>query len=322
MSSNPIVVIGGEPKSIFLEILLKSIKKIKKRSKPIILISSKELLNKNIKKFHQKLGLNELNEEFSNLRKDKINLVNIEFKNFSFSKRKITNKSNDHISKSFNKAIYILKKKNCAGLINGPISKKTFLSGKFNGITELLAKRTNSKDPVMLIYNKALSVSPLTTHIPISKVAKNIKKKSIILKIKKIDNFYKKVLKITPKIAVTGLNPHCESFDKENKEKREIIPAIKYLKKIKIKVTGPYSADTIFLKENIKKFDVILGMYHDQVLGPMKTLFGFNAINITLGLPFIRVSPDHGPNVQMLGKNKSSSKSLEESIRFLEKYEI
>ena len=322
MSSNPIVVIGGEPKSIFLEILLKSIKKIKKRAKPIILISSKELLNKNIKKFHQKLGLNELNEEFSNLRKDKINLVNIQFKNFSFSKRKITNKSNYHISKSFNKAIYILKKKNCAGLINGPISKKTFLSGKFNGITELLAKRTNSKDPVMLIYNKALSVSPLTTHIPISKVAKNIKKKSIILKIKKIDNFYKKVLKITPKIAVTGLNPHCESFDKENKEKKEIIPAIKYLKKIKIKVKGPYSADTIFLKENIKKFDVILGMYHDQVLGPMKTLFGFNAINITLGLPFIRVSPDHGPNVQMLGKNKSSSKSLEESIRFLEKYEI
>ena len=93
-------------------------------------------------------------------------------------------------------------------------------------------------------------------------------------------------------------------------------------KKIKIRVTGPYSSDTIFLKENTKKFDVIFGMYHDQVLGPMKTLFGFNAINITLGLPFIRVSPDHGPNVLMLGKNKSSSKSLEESIQFLEKYEI
>ena len=322
MSSKPIVIIGGEPKSIFIEIFLKSIKKIKKRSKPIILISSRDLLHKNMKKFRKKIRLNQLDNEFSNLKIDKINLVNIDFKNFSFSKRKITNKSNEYISKSFNKAIHILKKKNCAGLINGPISKKTFLSGKFNGITEFLAKQTNSRDPVMLIYNKALSVSPLTTHIPISKVAKNIKKKNIILKIKKIDNFYKKVLKIAPKIAVTGLNPHCESFDKENKEKKEIIPAIKHLKKIKIKVSGPYSSDTIFLKENIKKFDVILGMYHDQVLGPMKTLFGFNAINITLGLPFIRVSPDHGPNVQMLGKNKSSSKSLEESIKFLEKYEI
>ena len=322
MSSKPIIIIGGEPKSVFLEILLKSLKKIKRRSKPIILISSKNLLQKNMTKFHQKLNFNELNKEFSNLKKDKINLVDIEFKNFSFSNQKITNKSNDHISKSFNKAIYILKKKNCAGLINGPVSKKTFLSGKFNGITEFLAKQTNTKDPVMLIYNKTLSVSPLTTHIPISKVAKNVKKKNIILKIKKIDNFYKKVLKITPKIAVTGLNPHCESFGKENKEKKEIIPAVKYLKKIKIKVSGPYSSDTIFLKENTKKFDVILGMYHDQVLGPMKTLFGFNAINITLGLPFIRVSPDHGPNVQMLGRNKSSSKSLEECLRFLEKYEI
>ena len=322
MSSNPIVIIGGEPKSIFLEILLKSIKKIKRRSKPIILISSKDLVYKNMTKFHHKLNLNELNKEFSNLKYGKINFINIEFKNFSFSKRKITNQSNKHLNKSFNKAIYILKKKKCAGLINGPISKKTFLSGKFNGITEFLAKRTNSKDPVMLIYNKALSVSPLTTHIPISKVAKNVKKKNIIVKIKKIDNFYKKVLKITPKIAVTGLNPHCESFDKENKENKEIIPAIEYLKKLKIKVKGPYSSDTIFLKENTKKFDVIFGMYHDQVLGPMKTLFGFNAINITLGLPFIRISPDHGPNVQMLGKNKSSSKSLEESIRFLEKYEI
>ena len=76
------------------------------------------------------------------------------------------------------------------------------------------------------------------------------------------------------------------------------------------------------IKENMKKFDVIIGMYHDQVLTPMKTLFGFDAINITLGLPFIRISPDHGPNVQMLGKNKSDPKSLNESILFFEKYEI
>ena len=89
MSSKPIVIIGGEPKSVFLEILLKSIKKIKKGSKPIILISSKDLLLKNMTKFQQKLRLNELNKELSNLRSDKLNLINIEFKNFSFSKRKI-----------------------------------------------------------------------------------------------------------------------------------------------------------------------------------------------------------------------------------------
>ena len=209
-----------------------------------------------------------------------------------------------------------MKKIKCSGLINGPISKKTFLKGKYNGITEYLAKKTNSKNPVMLIYNKTLSVSPLTTHIPISKVPKNVKKKDIISKILIINSFYKNVLNIKPKIAVTGLNPHCESFGNENKEKTEIIPAINFLKRKKINVKGPFASDTIFLRENTKKFDVVFGMYHDQVLGPIKTLYGFNSINITLGLPFLRISPDHGPNVKMLGKNKSDPASLIASINF------
>ena len=322
MNSNPIIIIGGEPQSIFLEIFLKAIKKLKKRKKPIILISSKDILKKNIKKFNNNIKINELDNNYSNLKLKSINLVNIDYKNFSFSNRKITSRSNLYINNSFVKAIDVLKKKNCSGLINGPISKKYFLKGKFNGITEFLAKKTNSKNPVMLIYNKNLSVSPLTTHMPISKVSKDVKKIDIINKIKKINDFYLKVLNKKPRIAVTGLNPHCESFDNENKEKKEIIPAIKYLKKKKINARGPYAADTIFLKENFKKFDLIFGMYHDQVLGPMKTLFGFNAINITLGLPFIRISPDHGPNVKMLGKNKSNPNSIIESIRFIEKHVV
>ena len=322
MNSNPIIIIGGEPQSIFLEIFLKAIKKLKKQKKPMILISSRDILKKNIKKFNKNIKINELNNNYSNLKLKSINLVNIDYKNFSFSNRKITSRSNLYLNNSFIKAIDILKKKNCSGLINGPISKKYFLKGKFNGITEFLAKKTNSKNPVMLIYNKNLSVSPLTTHMPISKVSKDVKKMDIINKIKKINDFYLKVLNKKPRIAVTGLNPHCESFDNENKEKKEIIPAIKYLKKKKINARGPYAADTIFLKENVKKFDLIFGMYHDQVLGPMKTLFGFNAINITLGLPFIRISPDHGPNVKMLGKNKSNPNSIIESIRFIEKHVV
>ena len=320
MNSNPIIIIGGEPQSIFLEIFLKAVEK--KMPYPTILISSKNILEKNIKKFKKNLKLNELNENFSNLKKEKINLVDIDYNKFKFSNKKITSVSNKYIEKSFAKALEIIKKIGCCGLINGPISKKSFLKGKYNGITEYLAKKTNSRDPVMLIYNKQLAVSPLTTHIPVSKVSKHVKKKDIIIKIKKIDNFYRKFLKKKPKFGITGLNPHCESFDGENKEKKEIIPAIKILKKRKIDISGPFAADTIFLKENIKKFDVIFGMYHDQVLSPMKTLFGFNAINITLGLPFIRVSPDHGPNVQMLGENKSNPQSLIECIFFLKKYEI
>jgi len=317
MSFNPIVIIGGEPQSVFIEILLKS---IKRKHLPIILISSEDILIKNIKKFNFKTKFNYLNKDLTNLNKNKINLININYNKFSFLKKTITTESNNFIDLSFKKALEVINKIKCSGLINGPISKKTFLKGKFKGITEFLAKKTNSDDPVMLIYNRKLSVCPLTTHLPISKVSGKVKKKLIIDKVKKIYFFYKNILKTSPKIAVTGLNPHCESFDKDNKEKKEIIPAIKYLKRIRINVEGPYSPDTIFLRENTKRFDVIVGMYHDQVLGPMKTLYGFKAINITIGLPFIRISPDHGPNIQMLGKNKSDPSSLLESIRFLKKY--
>ena len=108
----------------------------------------------------------------------------------------------------------------------------------------------------------------------------------------------------------------------KNVEKNEILPAVKLLREKKINISGPFSADTIFLKENREKFDVIVGMYHDQVLSPMKTIFGFDAINITVGLPFIRITPDHGPNYKMFGKNKSKPDSLIQAFNFLNKYVV
>ena len=170
----------------------------------------------------------------------------------------------------------------------------------------------------MLIYNKKLSVSPVTTHLPIKQVAKKINKKKIILKIKLINNFYKNTFGYHPKIALLGLNPHCESIHKYNEDEKIIKPVVKKLTK-KFKISGPYSADTIFIKNIRKKFDVIVGMYHDQVLTPIKTLYEYDAINITLGLPFIRISPDHGPNEKMLGKNLSNPLSLIKAINFLDK---
>jgi len=171
----------------------------------------------------------------------------------------------------------------------------------------------------MLIYNKKLSVSPITTHLPLKEVHACLTKKKIINHVKLIDKFYKRRFKKVPKIAITGLNPHCESNYKSSEEKKIIKPAINFLTTNKYKVSGPFPADTIFLKEISKKYDVIVGMYHDQVLAPIKAIFGFNAINITLGLPFIRVSPDHGPNESMIGKNKSNPRSLIQAINFLNK---
>ena len=127
------------------------------------------------------------------------------------------------------------------------------------------------------------------------------------------------ILQKKPKIAVLGLNPHCETIEKKGEEQKEIIPAIKQLRSERFNITGPFSADTFFVKKNIDYYDVVVGMYHDQVLTPLKTLFNFDAINITIGLPFIRVSPDHGPNTIMYGKNKSDPSSIFCAMDFFNK---
>ena len=321
MNNKPLLIVAGEPFSIFSEIFLKSIKN-KIYKKPIILIISKNLFIQQMKKLNFKVKINIINKEnfnLNDLNKKKINIINVDFK-FKKIFDKISNKSNKYIEECFEIALKLLKKNTFAGLINGPISKKHFLKGKFLGITEYLAHKTNNDNKVaMLIYNKKLSVSPTTTHLPLKLVNKNLSKNKIINQIKIIRNFYKNKLNKEPRFGITGLNPHCESNYKSSEEKKIIIPAIKNLIKKKYKIKGPFAADTIFMRENLKNYDVIIGMYHDQVLAPVKTIFGFNAINITLGLPFIRVSPDHGPNTKMLGKNISNSKSLVEAINFFNK---
>ena len=319
MNYKPIIIVAGEPNSIFLEIFFKAKKKYNFK-KPIILIVSKKLLLEQMKKLNFNFEINDVDiKKILNL-KNKNNIINIININYEFKKcfDKISRKSNAYIEKSFKIALKLLKKNKFSGLINGPISKKNFLREKFPGITEYLGNKEKSK-VAMLIYNKKLSVSPLTTHLPLKEVNKKISKKKIIDHVNLIRYFYKNILKKVPKIAITGLNPHCESNYKSSEEDKIIKPAIKYLVKKKFKVEGPFAADTIFLKENYIKFDVVIGMYHDQVIAPIKTIFGFNAINITLGLPFIRVSPDHGPNLKMLGKNSSNAQSLIEALKFLDK---
>ncbi len=319
MVYKPILIVAGEPNSIFSEIFFKSIR-YKKYKSPIIIIASKKLIELQMRKLNvnKKIRLIDfLKIGKYNFDNRKINLIDVNFDQKKPFKR-ISNKSNAYIEKSFEIAIQILNKKITNKFINGPISKKFFLKKKFLGITEYLAFKTKTKNFAMLIYNKELSVCPLTTHLPLKKVPKKINNNLIRNKVKLIDNFYKKFFKHRPKIAITGLNPHCESTDDFNEDDKIIKPTTKSLIKSNYKIFGPFAADTIFLRKNRKKFNVIIGMYHDQVLTPIKTLFEYDAINITLGLPFIRISPDHGPNESMLGKNKSNPKSLINALTFLD----
>ncbi len=319
MNYRPIIIVAGEPNSIFFEIFLKALK-TKKFKSPIILVASLNLLKLQMNKLGSKKKIKLINLPLlKNLKLNNrsINLINIKY-NQNKPFEKLSSKSNTYIKQSFELALKILKKKITNKFINGPISKKFFLKNKFLGITEYLAYKTRTKRYAMLIYNKNLSVSPLTTHLPLKLVSKKINKNLIIEKVKIINNFFRDRMGKKPKIAITGLNPHCESIDKFNEDQKILKPAIKYLTKLKYKISGPFPADTIFLKKNRKNFDVIIGMYHDQVLTPIKTLYEYDAINITLGLPFIRVSPDHGPNERMLGKKLSNPLSLIKAMQFLD----
>ena len=323
-TKKPVLIVLGEPNSVFVEILSKLVNKISIRKKikyPIILIGSKKLILSQLKVLKKKLKFYEIKKKDIYYKKlsNKIYLLDVEY-NFKKAFENISKKSKNYISRSFKEGIKILNLGLSDIIINGPISKKHFLEEKYPGVTEYIfdkSKKKISEKPVMLIFNKKLSVSPLTTHIPLNKVANKINKKLIINNVIAINNFYLKNLKLKPKIAILGLNPHCETKSKLNEEKKIIVPAIKKLKKNKVNISGPFSADTFFIKRNKSKYNSIVGMYHDQVLTPFKTIFEFNASNITLGLPFLRMSVDHGPNKAMLGKNKSNIDSLENIFNFI-----
>ncbi len=218
MNYKPIIIVAGEPNSIFFELFFK-IKK-KEIKSPIILIGSKKLLIKQGKILKKKITFNTTNllkviRKKNNLKK--INLIDVDFKQKkAFSK--ITSHSNKYISTCFDIAIKLLKNNISNKLINGPISKKTFLKNKFNGVTEYLANKTKTKKFAMIIYNKNLSVCPLTTHLPIKYVSKKVNKLEIINKVKIINDFWKKRFNKHIKIGITGLNPHCESIDNYNED--------------------------------------------------------------------------------------------------------
>tara|TARA_Y100000022_G_C13213819_1_gene358894 strand:+ start:94 stop:1029 length:936 start_codon:yes stop_codon:yes gene_type:complete len=310
MNSKPILIVPGEIKSIFFEILFKSLKK-KRYKSPLILICNLRKFEKERKKFRftKKIEVLDLFQiKTKKLTSKKIYLIDIKIYNIK-----------NYIENCFNIAFKIIKSGYTDKFINGPINKKKTLNRKYLGVTEYIAKKFNIKKFGMLIYNKKFSVCPLTTHLPLKQVSLKITKKLIEEKIKVIDEFYRKYLGFKPNLGITGLNPHCESILSYNEDEKIILPSVKSLRKIKIKISGPFPADTIFLKKNRVKFDVIIGMYHDQVLTPAKTLFEYDAINITMGLPFLRISPDHGPNEKMIGKNKSNPDSLIKALNFLDK---
>jgi len=314
---NIVAIIAGEPNSINSEIISKVwLRKKFFKNLNIIVIGNYKLIKKQLKKISLKTNILKIDSiDKPNLKK-KLHILNVPLKFKDEFKVPLKNKIK-YIYKCFNIGIKLAKEKKIIGLINCPVNKKDLFGNNFNGVTEFLAKKEGvlGKE-AMLIYNRKLSVSPITTHIELKKISKKLSTNKIFNKIMVINKFYLKKFKIKPNIAILGLNPHNDEFRKNSEEKRIIIPAIKRLKNKKIKILGPLSADTAFIDYKKKNIDVIVGMYHDQVLSPFKTIFKFDAINITLGLPYIRISPDHGTGVNIIKKKVANYNSLLKSIIF------
>jgi len=317
--SKPIAIISGEPNSISSEIIFKLWKSRKKFAhRPFLIIGSMKLLNLQKKKLRFNISIKEIKKNFDikDLKGKFLPVYNVEYEQKK-AFQKISVKSKKYIFNCFKEAQNFISKKKVSGLINCPVSKEILFKNKKQGVTEFLAKKAGIQgNEVMLIYNKKLSVAPLTTHIPLREVSNKIDKLKILKKIITINNFYRKNFKKKPIIGILGLNPHNHGPTKNSEEKNNIIPAIKLAKKNNIKIFGPVSTDTAFLIDKKNKFDVIFGMYHDQVLTPFKAMYKYKAINITLGLSYIRVSPDHGIAEDIVGKKIANPESLIESVKF------
>ena len=214
-------------------------------------------------------------------------------------------------------------KKQRVGLVTGPIQKSNIIDGgfkTFQGHTEWIQKKTKSKNVVMLLSSKNIKVALATTHIPLTEVAKNIRKAKLIEIIQTLHTGLKTKFKIKkPSITVLGLNPHAGEDGKIGEEEiKKINPAVEVCRGMGINASYAISADTAFTAKKLKQTDAYLAMYHDQALPVLKALSFGEAVNITLGTGIIRTSVDHGTALDIAGKMKPNLGSIKEAIKAAE----
>lgn len=216
------------------------------------------------------------------------------------------------------KAATAVREGHCAALVTAPINKASVNLAGYHipGHTEFLAEFCGGAPVAMMLASAKLSVVVATTHVALRDVAARLSANNLENLLILIDGSYRQLSGKRPRIAVCGLNPHAGDgglFGDE--EARIITPAVDAAKRCGIKVTGPYPADTMFTEKARAGYDIALAMYHDQGLVPVKALSFGETVNITLGLPFLRVSVDHGTAFDIAGKNKADPKPMVHAIK-------
>jgi 4-phospho-D-threonate 3-dehydrogenase / 4-phospho-D-erythronate 3-dehydrogenase len=217
---------------------------------------------------------------------------------------------------AIHKAVELALKDEVAAITTAPINKQSLhMAGHtFPGHTELLGHLTDSKNPSLMMEGNSLRVVLVTTHLALDQVKSQITEEKVLQSIRQTNAWLQKHVKEIPSIAVVGLNPHCGDGGIFGQEETELIlPAIKTAQQEGIQASGPYPADALFQRAASEKYDAVICMYHDQGMIPVK--MNGMGVNITMGLPILRTSVDHGTAYDIVGCNKASAENLKLALK-------
>jgi len=307
----------GDPAGIGCEIALKALKNDEYQKKSILFGSKNIVLY-----FIKLLGINkEVNligdiEAFDEEKINVVDLIDMDLNDFEFGK--VSKLCGDAAYKYVETAIKWALDGKIKAVVTAPLNKEALhLAGyNFDGHTEIFAHLTNTKKYAMMLWSEKLKVIHVSTHVSLREACDRVKKDRVYDTIKLAHETLMRMGIKKPRIAVAGLNPHAgESGIFGNEEIKEISPAIVKAIEEGIDVTGPVAPDTVFLKAYNGEFDIVVAMYHDQGHIPMKLLAFDEGVNITVGLPIVRTSVDHGTAFGKAGKGTANESSMIEAIK-------
>ena len=326
----PIAVTIGEPSGVGPEVILKCWYKRAEYVLPnFFVIGSAEIMKKTAAQLNLNIPVSTINfpEQTENVFHTALPVLDLDIsKEFEYGKP--LQSTAPLVIGAIDKAVELILEGKARAVATAPIHKAALYNAGFTSpghteyLAELASKHTNKPyHPVMMLASEELCVVPLTIHVALKDVAGLISKELIIETVQTIHNSMKKYFGLqSPSIAISGLNPHAGENNSMGHEDNEIIaPAIAALKQQAIRVSGPMPADTMFHKAARDKYDVALCMYHDQALIPIKTIDFDAGVNVTLGLPIVRTSPDHGTALNIAGKGLANPTSMINSLKLADR---
>lgn len=311
----------GDPSGIGPEIILKAFEKSVVKGQKIIVIGDYAIMQAaydllSISSFKLNRIYKMPDCQFDQGILNVVDLQSIDMKNFCPGK--VQAMSGNAAFEALKKAVGLANNKEIDAVVTAPLNKEALHAGghKYPGHTEILALLTDTSDYAMLLHDKKLSVIHVSTHVSLMEAIKGLKQARIEKVIQLANDIMEKLCNRKPEIAVAGINPHAgENGLFGNEEISTIIPAVKAMREKGINVAGPFPPDTVFLNTFKGKYDIVVAMYHDQGHIPLK-LLGFNSgVNVTVGLPFVRTSVDHGTAFEIAWQGKANENSMVEAIK-------